>query len=127
MEIYMLFRIAADILVILHFIFILFVLFGGFLVLRRRWIMYLHIPAVIWGALVEIKGWICPLTPWEQYFRQISGEEGYTGGFIEHYLLHIIYPAGITREIEILLGIFVIVLNLGIYSFVVVKSLHKNR
>ncbi len=108
----------ADLLVLIHLAFIIFVIFGGILIFKWRWIIYLHIPAVIWAALIEFKGWICPLTPWENQLRQAGGEAGYTGGFIEHYIIPIIYPDKLTLETQIIFGIFVIVINVIIYSWV---------
>ncbi len=109
------YRIAADFLVLLHFCFILFVMFGGLLVLwRPRW-AWLHLPAVVWGTVVEFTGWICPLTPWEQAFRRLAGQRGYEGGFIGHYLQALIYPAGLTPKIQIFLGVLVLMINLAIY------------
>lgn len=114
----MAYRLSADALVLVHFAFILFVLFGGFLVLWRRWLAWLHLPAVAWGMLVEFTGWICPLTPWEQALRAKAGESGYGGGFIEHYLLALIYPAGLTPAIQTVLGGLVMIANLGVYAWV---------
>lgn len=115
----MAYRISADILVLVHFAFILFVMLGGFLVLWRRQLAFLHIPAVAWGAWVEFSGWICPLTPWEQELRLKAGEGGYGGGFIEHYLIALVYPAGLTPSIQAILGIAVLAANLCIYAWVI--------
>lgn len=114
-------KLIADILVIIHFTFIVFVVLGGFLVLKNSWVSILHIPSVLWAALLEIKGWLCPLTPLEHYFRQLSGSNDYTGGFIDHYLVALIYPDGLTREMQITLGFVVLGINLVIYSLVLVK------
>ena len=114
-------KLIADILVIIHFTFIVFVVLGGFLVLKNSWVSILHIPSVLWAALLEIKGWLCPLTPLEHYFRQLSGSNDYTGGFIDHYLVALIYPDGLTREMQITLGFVVLGINLVIYSLVIVK------
>ncbi len=108
-------RLWADGLVALHFAFILFVLLGGLLVLRRRAWSLLHLPAVAWAAYVEFTATICPLTPWENALRQRAGQAGYDGGFIEHYLLPVIYPAGLTPRIQLLLGALVIALNVIVY------------
>jgi len=107
--------ILADLLVALHFGFILFVIFGGLLVLKWPKLIWLHLPAAIWGALIEFTGWLCPLTIYENRLRSARGG-GYAGGFIEHYIMPIIYPAGLTREIQIGLGIAVIALNLLVYG-----------
>jgi hypothetical protein len=112
----MFYRALADLLVALHFAFVLFVILGGFLVHWRSWLAWLHIPAAVWGALIEFRGWICPLTPWEQQLRQRAGEAGYTGGFIEHYLLPVLYPAGLTPGIQRTLGLFVIGINAVAYG-----------
>ena len=109
-------RLLADGLVALHFAFIVFVLCGGLLVLRRRAWSLLHLPAVAWAAYVEFTATICPLTPWENALRQRAGEAGYDGGFIEHYLIPVIYPAGLTPRIQLLLGAFVIALNVIVYA-----------
>lgn len=112
----MLYQLAADIIVLLHFFFIVFVVFGGVLVFKWRWIICLHIPAAIWGALIVMVGWICPLTPIENMLRHESGSQIYTGSFIEHYLVPVIYPSGLNREVFILMGVVVILINLIIYA-----------
>ncbi len=111
----MFYRIAADAVVSFHLLFILFVLFGGLLVLRWRWLTWLHLPAATWGVLVEVLHLECPLTRWENLFRQAAGQGGYGGGFIEHYLIPLIYPAGLTPTIQLLLGSIVLLLNLTVY------------
>jgi hypothetical protein len=108
----------ADAVVLLHLSFILFVIFGGLLVLRRRWIAWLHVPAALWGAWVSGAGWICPLTPLENWLRRHAGEAGYTGDFTSHYLMPIIYPEGLTRELQIVIAVFVLVLNAVVYTLV---------
>jgi len=113
--------ILADLIVALHFGFILFVSLGGLLVLKWPKLMWLHLPAAIWGASIEFAGWICPLTSLENRLRSASGGQ-YASDFIEHYLMPIIYPAGLTREIQIGLGIAVIVLNLLIYAKVIYRA-----
>lgn len=109
------YRFFADVLVVVHFLFILFVVAGGMLILYRPRMAFLHLPAVIWGAAVELCGWICPLTPLENYFRRIAGDAGYSGGFIEHYLIPLIYPENLTAEKQYVLGGLVIVVNLIFY------------
>jgi len=108
----------ADAVLVLHLSFILFVVLGGLLVLRRRWLLWLHLPAVAWGILIEIMGWICPLTPLENWLRLQGGERGYAGGFIDQYLVTLIYPDGLTRELQWLLGALVLAINVGIYFWV---------
>ena len=115
----MVYSLAADLLVVLHVGFILFVVFGGLLVWRWGWLVLLHLPAVVWGALLEFYGWLCPLTPWEQQLRLAAGEVGYTGSFIAHYLLPVLYPDGLTRTVQMLLGAGVVLINLVIYGWLV--------
>jgi len=112
----MFYQIAADLVVVFHFIFICFVIIGGLLVLRWQWLAIIHLPVVLWGALVELMDWVCPLTPFENWLRRAAGGQGYTGGYIEHYLIPIIYPGGLTHEIQMMLGGFVIVVNIIFYS-----------
>jgi len=114
----MFYRLLADCLVLVHLAFVVFVVAGGFLILWRPSLRWVHLPAAIWGALIEFTGWICPLTPWEQELRLKAGEVGYTGGFIEHYLLPILYPQGLTPRIQVALGLLVISVNVAIYAFV---------
>jgi hypothetical protein len=105
----------ADVVVGLHFGFVLFVLLGGLLVLRWPRVAWFHLPAAVWGALIEFAGWVCPLTPLENRLRRASGTAEYAGGFVEHYLLPVLYPAGLTRGVQYLLGACVVVLNAGVY------------
>ncbi len=111
----MLFRALADLLLLLHMGFVLFVAAGGLLLLRWPRVAYVHLPVALWGALIEFIGGICPLTPLEQSLRRRGGEAGYTGGFIEHYLTAAIYPSGLTRGIQIVLGVIVVLVNVGFY------------
>lgn len=111
----MFYQVVADVIVILHLAFIVFVLAGAFLVRKWRWLIWLHIPAVIWGALIVIIGWVCPLTPLENFLRQAGGREVYVGGFIDRYVVPVIYPAGFTPEMGLAMGIGVIVINVLIY------------
>ena len=122
------FGLLADLVVGLHFLFVVFVVIGGLLVLRWRWMMWLHLPAAVWGALIEFRGWICPLTPLEKSLRARAGDAGYEGGFIDHYLLPVLYPGTLTREIQVMLGVLVIVANLAIYWLAMRrKRLHSGR
>ncbi len=109
----------ADIVVLVHFLFIVFVLAGGILLLRWPSLVWLHLPAIIWGVLISVSGWVCPLTPLENYLRAIDGNGEYQGGFIAHYLLPLIYPAGLTTAIQLLLAGVVIIFNLVIYTLVI--------
>jgi len=108
----------ADIVVLLHLGFVLLVMLGGLFVLKWKWVMWVHLPAAVWGALIEFTGWICPLTPLENWLREAGGEQGYQSDFIEHYVMPLLYPTGLTREIQIFLGVLVILLNVGIYALV---------
>jgi hypothetical protein len=118
----MIYSLAASAVVIVHFAFVLFVLLGAFLVLRWRKLMWFHLAAVIWGALIEFVGFICPLTPLEVALRRMGGQSGYEGDFIERYITSIIYPAGLTREWQIWLGVATLLVNLLIYSYVLRRS-----
>lgn len=117
----------ADVVVILHFIFVLFVVIGGLLVLRWPQLAYLHIPAAVYGAAIEFAGWVCPLTPLENWLRRQAGSAGYSGGFIEHYILPILYPSALSREIQLLLGFLVVAVNLAIYRYVFVRKRAEGR
>ena len=119
------YRLAADALVLAHGAFILFAVLGGLLALRWRWLALLHLPAAAWAVLVEAAGWICPLTPWEVSLRIAAGQAGYQGGFVEHYLIPIIYPAGLTRGVQFLLAAFVLAVNLAVYAVVLRRSLRS--
>lgn len=99
----------------LHFLFVVFVVLGGLLVLRWPWVAWIHLPTVAWGALIEFANWVCPLTPLEKALRERAGGGGYRGGFIEHYILPVLYPAGLTRTVQLVLGALVIVVNLAVY------------
>lgn len=112
----MIYRFLADSVLIVHLLFIGFVIFGGLVALRSPWIAQVHIPAACWGAYIELAGGLCPLTVIEVGFRRTAGEAGYSGSFVEHYLLPIIYPAGLTRDIQLWLAGFVILINVAIYS-----------
>lgn len=111
----MIYRMLADIIVALHLLFIVFAVLGGLLLFWRRFLIYFHLPAALWAALISFQGWICPLTPLENYYRIKAGVAGYEGSFIEYYLLPIIYPAGLTPEIQTTLGMFVVLLNFTVY------------
>jgi len=114
----MLYRGLADLVLILHFCFVLFVVFGGALVLYRRRFLNLHLPALAWGILVEVFQMPCPLTTLENLLRHLGGEAGYAGGFIEHYVSLILYPS-ITPQFQIFLGFLLAAVNVIVYSFVI--------
>ena len=121
----MAYRILADTVLVIHLGFILFVVAGGLLVPWRRGIAWVHLPAAAWGALIEFMGWICPLTPLELWARSRAGATGSTGGFIEHYLLPVVYPSALTREVQILLGALVLIVNLAVYAWIVRRRLGR--
>jgi hypothetical protein len=112
----MYYRWLADLVLLVHLAFIVFVVVGGFMVLRWPKLIWLHVPTAISGAAIEFFGWICPLTPLENHFRRLGGEAGYEGGFIEHYLTALIYPTGLTRGVQIVIGLFVVGVNLVAYA-----------
>jgi len=112
----------ADAVLIIHLGFVLFVLLGGLLILKWRWIAWAHIPAAAWGVAIEFGGWTCPLTPLENHLRERAGEAAYSGDFIARYLLPVIYPEGLTREAQIALGLAALLFNAAIYALVVRKK-----
>ena len=114
----MFYRVLADLVVVFHLGFVLFVVLGGLLALRWPRAAWIHLPAVVWGAGIEFVQGICPLTPLENHFRSLGGEAGYAGGFVEHYLLPVLYPAGLSQNVQWGLGIFVILLNVAVYAVV---------
>lgn len=114
----MVFAVLAFVTVLLHLAFILFVTFGGFLVARRPRLAPVHLACAAWGAYVSLANRICPLTPLEMWFRQRGGGSGYSGDFLEHYLLAIVYPTGLTASTQKTLGVAVIVLNAGVYVWI---------
>jgi hypothetical protein len=111
------YRLAADAVLLLHLVFILLALFGALLAIRWRWMPLLHLPAAAWGCFVELSGRICPLTPWENALRIRAGQAGYAESFIEHYLLGVIYPAGLTQDIQLLLAGVLLAVNLLLYAW----------
>jgi hypothetical protein len=123
----MLYHLAADTVVIFHLLFIVFVLAGGLLVLRWRWLALLHLPAMTWGAAVEFFHLYCPLTPLENSLRARAGEEGYAGGFIEHYVVALIYPSGLTPQIQLWLGGIVLLINALVYGLLAVRLCNRYR
>ena len=123
----MIYSILAELVVFLHFLFIVFAVSGAILALKWRWIIYVHLLCAAWASLIMMVGWICPLTPLENSLRRSAGEAGYTEGFIDHYLMPIIYPAGLTREIQIWLGVGVVLINLLLYGFVFYRRYYRKR
>jgi len=120
------YRLAADVVVVLHLSFILFVVLGGFLAIRWPRVMWFHLPVVAYGALIEFFSWMCFLTPLENWLRIHSGSLGYTESFTEHYILPLIYPSVLTYTLQVILGIFVIVVNSAAYT-VVFRRLRTQR
>ena len=108
---------AANLLVLLHLAFVLFVVFGAILVRYRRWVMWVHLPAALWGAFISAIGGVCPLTPWENHLRQLAGQSGYQGGFIEHYIIPVLYPSALTLDLQRAEAVFVVVVNVGLYAW----------
>ena len=113
------YRLLADAVVAFHGLFIVFVILGGFLAWRWRFVAVVHIPCALWGMLIEYRGWICPLTPLENSLRMRAGQAGYSGGFIEHYLVPAIYPSGLTPRIQAALGTAVLVINVFAYAVLI--------
>ncbi|MGA6827007.1 DUF2784 domain-containing protein [Nitrospira sp. NS4] len=111
------YRLAADLVVLIHLSFVLFVLLGGLFVLRWPRVMWLHLPAAAWGAFIEFSGWICPLTPLENWLRTQGGSHGYEGDFVVHYVIPLLYPETLTHDIQLILGAIVVTVNLAIYGW----------
>lgn len=118
---------AANAVLLLHLFFICLVMLGGLIVLRRPWFAVVHVPAAVWGALVEAFGWYCPLTDLENALLRRAGEEGYAGGFVAHYLLAVIYPDGLTRETQIVLAGLVVLINVVVYGLVLKRRSGRKR
>ncbi|MGJ0431222.1 DUF2784 domain-containing protein [Methylobacter sp.] len=112
---------AADLVVLLHFSFILFVVFGGLFIFKWRWLAWLHLPAAAWGAFIELSGGICPLTPLENRLRASDGGS-YSGDFIEHYIMPIIYLGELTHQMQIVFGIMVLIFNGIIYGLWLIRK-----
>ena len=110
------FAVLADMVVVVHALFVLFVVFGGLAVLRWRQLAWFHLPAAVWGVAIELGGWLCPLTYLENYFRRLGGASGYSGTFIEQYLEPLLYPLGLTEQSQIFLGLAAFLVNFAIYA-----------
>jgi hypothetical protein len=123
----MLYPFLVDIVVIIHFLFMLFVVTGSFFVFRWRRLAWVHVPAAIWGVLIEWTGWICPLTPLENFLRTRGELATYTSGFIEHYIIPVIYPEGLTRECQILSGTALIAINITVYGWMIFSRLRREN
>ncbi|MGL4233995.1 MAG: DUF2784 domain-containing protein [Casimicrobium sp.] len=121
----MIYRLLADLVLVIHFAFIVFAVAGAALLLWRRvprWFALVHLGCAAWASYVMFNGRICPLTPIENSLRRLGGETGYTGSFIERYLLGVIYPQGLTRDVQVALGAGVLLLNVAIYGLVVWRA-----
>ena len=118
----MLYGLMADLVLVAHLAFVVFVALGGLLVWRWRRLAWVHVPMALWGAAIAVVGFTCPLTPLENRLQRLGGRAGYQGGFIEHYVTALVYPAGLTREAQIVLGAAVLALNLAIYWCVLAMS-----
>ncbi len=121
----MVYQILAEIVLGIHFLFIIYVVLGALLVLKWNWTVFIHIPAAAWGALIMFMGWICPLTPLENRLRRLAGDEGYRESFIEHYIMSIVYPEALTRDLQIYLGIAVVLINVVLYAIVIARRRRK--
>jgi hypothetical protein len=111
-------KLLADIVLLFHFAFILFAIFGGLAVLFRGWLAWFHVPVVLWSSLVNLASWTCPLTPLENFFRAQAGQAGYQGGFIQHYIEPLVYPTGMPRDFELIAGISILMWNVLLYAFI---------
>ena len=111
------YRLLADLVLVVHAAFVAFVMLGGLAVLRWPRLAWLHLPVVLWGAGIEFFGGICPLTPLENRWRQLAGDQGYAGGFVDHYIVTLLYPDGLTRSVQVALGLLVLVVNVAIYAY----------
>jgi hypothetical protein len=116
------YRLLASLVLAAHLGFVLFVVLGGLLVLKWPRVAWAHLPAAAWGVLIEYSGWICPLTPLENWLRAQGGESGYAGGFVEHYLLRTLYPEGLTRRDQLVLGTIVLAINVAAYAALVARK-----
>ncbi len=114
-------RIAADVVVLAHFAFVVFVVLGGFLVAWRRRLLWWHVPAAVWGFLIELQGWVCPLTYLENGLRRRAGQAGYEGDFVDRYLLPVLYPEGLTRDMQAVFAGLVLLANLLAYILVWIR------
>lgn len=122
----MTYSLLADVVLIAHLAFILFILAGGLLAIRWKRAVWLHLPAAFWGVLIELAGWTCPLTPLENRLRRMAGERGYEATFVEQYLLPIVYPEELTRRLQLVLALVVIAVNALVYALVLRRS-HRCR
>jgi len=123
----MIYALLADGVLLLHLAFVLFVIFGGLLSLcSPRWAL-VHVPIFVWGAMVNLMHWVCPLTPWENELRALAGEEGYAGGFIAHYVGSVVYPQIPSEQLGLLLGLAALIWNLLVYALVIALRYRRFR
>ena len=111
-------KLLADFILLFHFAFIIFAIFGGLIVLYKRWMLWIHVPAILWSSAVNLADWVCPLTPLENLLYSMAGQAGYKGGFIEHYITSLVYPNSMPRELELVAGFSILVWNVFVYTFV---------
>lgn len=117
----------ADILLLLHLLFIVFVIFGGLLVLYRNWVAWLHLPMMLWGVAINHLGIVCPLTPLENHFRLLAGQRSYPGGFIDRYITPLVYPAGFTSRTWMYLSIALLAWNLLLYGLAIYRNISSHE
>jgi hypothetical protein len=118
----MLYLVLADLVLLVHLLFVLFVVGGGLFTLKWPWIAWVHVPAAAWGVAIEFLGWICPLTPLENQLLDRSGESTYEGDFIGHYLVSLLYPDGLTRPLQVVLGFLLVLANAGAYGWLLIRT-----
>jgi hypothetical protein len=123
----MLWRLLADVVLVLHLAFIAFVVLGGLFVRWRRWFVFVHLPCALYGVAIEVFGWICPLTPLENRLRALGGEQGYRGGFVEHYLVPLIYPDALTPAVQGGLAFAVALTNALVYAWAILPAARTAR
>jgi hypothetical protein len=123
----MTYHILADLVVVVHLLFVIYAIFGGLLVLKWKFTVFLHIPALLWGTVVEARGWICPLTPLENRFRMEAGQTGYSGGFVDNYVVPVLYPENLTRTDQLVLALFLVTINVVIYVFVIRRLTRRGQ
>jgi hypothetical protein len=116
------YRLAADLVLMSHFMFAAFAVFGGFLAFNNPAWAWVHIPVVLWSSIVNLMSWTCPLTPIEKALRVRAGQTGYSGGFIQHYIGRAVYPRGMPRQLELVAGISILAGNALVYAGVLVKE-----
>lgn len=117
----MIYRLLADAVLVIHLAFVVFAVLGGLLVLRHQKVLWWHLSALAWGVIVQWADWICPLTPLENVLRHMGGESGYSAGFVEHFVIGVLYPENLTLELRYLLGAVLLAVNIAVYSHVILS------